>query len=161
MLQSLLADRFHLKLHRGRRQFAGYALVVGKRGFRQSPVTGALGEFPAMPAQKRGIATQEIVREGHVIVRMRAQKMPMPEIACSLHVPSEVPVSDQTGLTDTYDLTLEYCYPARNAQTMSEAPPAPSIFTAVQQQLGLQLVASRVSHHVMVIDLFDRIPLGN
>jgi len=117
--------------------------------------------FQLMRAQKRGIATQEVVRDGHIIVRMRAQRMPMPEIARSLHVPGEAPVADQTGLTDIYDLTLEYCYPARNAQAISEAPPAPSVFTAVQQQLGLQLVARRVSHHVMVIDSFDRIPLGN
>jgi uncharacterized protein (TIGR03435 family) len=159
MLQTLLVERFRLKFHTEHRQFAGYALVIAKSGFKpqQAP---AGGEFPERP-DKPGITANHFLRNGYEIVRMRGRQMPISKIAGAIDVPGDGPVVDQTGLTGTYDFTLEYAYPLSEAQAISEAPPASSVFAAVQQQLGLRLVPKRVPFTVVVIDSFDRVPSEN
>ena len=157
MLQNLLLERFRLKLHAVSRPFSGYALVLAKSGLRLGkPAAG----FPVLPPDQPGIIANEFVRDGHVLVRMRVQQKPMSEIAQSFHVPGDGPIVDQTRLAGKYDFTLEYSYPAGRGAAPSEPPPAPAIFTAVQQ-LGLRLVSRRVPMPVIVIDSFDRVPSGN
>lgn len=160
MLQNLLKERFRLELHTERRQLSGYALVIAKSGFKpQEHPRG--GQFPDLPPGKPGIIANHFSRDGYEIVLMRVRQMPASEIARALDVPGDGPVVDQTGLTGKYDFTLEYAYPLSESQAPSETPPAPSVFTAVQQQLGLQLVAKRVPFNVVVIDSFDRVPSVN
>jgi len=160
MLQNLLKERFRLEQHTESRQLAGYALVIAKSGFKpQERPSG--GQFPDLPPGKPGIIANHFSRDGYEIVLMRARQMPASEIARALDVPGDGPVVDQTGLTGKYDFTLEYAYPLSESRVPSETPPAPSVFTAVQQQLGLQLVAKRVPFDVVVIDSFDRVPSVN
>ena len=61
-------------------------------------------------------------------------------------------VIDQTGLKDRYELTLEY------SATLTPGPtdPRPSVFTAVREQLGLQLVADRAPLRTLVIERIER-----
>ncbi len=170
MLQNALVERFHLKLHMETREFSGYALVIARSGFKLKEGTpgsaashgrSAADEFPDLPPNKPGLISHHIMRDGHELVRMRAQQMPMSDIARSLHVPGEVPVVDQTGLAGKYDFTLEYAAPARDYQAVLEMSPAPSIFAAVQQKLGLRLIAKRVPFDVIVVDSFTRVPSEN
>lgn len=170
MLQNLVKERFRLKLHAETREFSGYALVVAKSGFKlkerssgptASSASSAAGKFPDLPSNKPGIIAHHLSREGNILIRVRVQQMPMSEIARSLKVPDDVPVVDQTGLAGKYNFTLEYAYPARKSQAVPEEPPAPSVFTAVQQQLGLQLVSKRVPFETVVIDSFNRVPSEN
>lgn len=162
MLQNLLADRFRLKFHRESREFPGYELVVAKSGLKldATPKPPAEG-FPDLPPDKPGLTNHHTGRNGHFLVRVRGRQMPASEIARALQVPGDAPVVDRTGLTGKYDFTLEYSYDGRNAGEIREAPPAPSIFTAVQQQLGLQLVPKRLPFDVIVVDAFDRAPSAN
>jgi uncharacterized protein (TIGR03435 family) len=170
MLQNLLIERFRLKLHLETREFSGYALVVARTGFKlygrtHGPATSrghsAPDGFPDLPPDRLGIISHHFMVDGHELVRMRVQQMPMSEIARSLHVPGEVPVVDQTGLTGKYEFTLEYAAPARDSQAVFEMPTAASVFTAVQQQLGLQLISKRVPFNVVVVDSFSRVPSEN
>jgi uncharacterized protein (TIGR03435 family) len=160
MLQNLLIDRFRLKSHRERRELSGFALVIAKSGFHpQEQPEG--GHFPDLSPGKPGIIANHFSRDGYELVLIRAHQMPASEIARALDVPGDGPVVDQTGLTGKYDFTLEYAYPLSESRSPSETAPAPSVFTAVQQQLGLQLVAKRVPFDVVVIDSFSRVPTEN
>jgi uncharacterized protein (TIGR03435 family) len=63
------------------------------------------------------------------------------------------PVVDKTGLTGKYDFTLEYSPSARAGFDESEKP---SVFTALEEQLGLKLVPSKESIDVLVIDSVEQ-----
>jgi uncharacterized protein (TIGR03435 family) len=163
MLQNLLAERFRLKFHRETREFPAYALVVDKSGAkldRPEKPAGTEG-FPDLPPGKPGLTNIHTGRNGHYLVRMRGQQMPAYEIARALLMPGDAPIVDRTGLTGKYDFTLEYSYQAGAAVESPEAAPAPSIFTAVRQQLGLELVSRRLPFEVLVIDSFDKVPTEN
>ncbi len=166
MLQNLLRERFSLKLHTTKRTFAGYALVVAnarlldEKAGRTAPPSSASG-FPEMASETPGIRTIETIQDGHVLVRLRAQKMSISEVARSIHVPGDGPVVDQTGRRGKYDFMLEYAYPLHDSSDIRSLPPAPAIFGALQTQLGLRLVSRRVPLDVLVIDSFNRMPAEN
>jgi uncharacterized protein (TIGR03435 family) len=74
------------------------------------------------------------------------------------------PVLDKTGLTGSYDFTLDYTpsglpLPAPSGNDASDS--GPDLATAVQQQLGLRLVAGRAQIDVVVIDRIQKVPTGN
>jgi uncharacterized protein (TIGR03435 family) len=78
------------------------------------------------------------------------------------------PVIDQTGLKGRYDFTLEWAplRAGRGAAMRGEAPPAadpdgPTIFNAIQNQLGLKLEPRKLPANVLVIDRVERIPKEN
>jgi uncharacterized protein (TIGR03435 family) len=161
MLQNLLAERFRLKLHRESREFSGYALVVAKSGHKLDAPPKPVDGFPDLPPDRPGIIEHHTPRNGHFLVRVRGQQKTTADIASSLHVPGNAPVVDRTGLNGKYDFTLEYSYLGRASDQPPEAPPAPAIFTALQQQLGLQLVSRRLPFDAIVVDSFDRVPSQN
>ncbi|MBV8904959.1 MAG: TIGR03435 family protein [Acidobacteriia bacterium] len=73
------------------------------------------------------------------------------------------PVIDRTGLTGKYNLVLEFAVDQATARLAddlptqpSDEPPAPSIFTAVEEQLGLRLVSTRGPREFLVIDHIER-----
>jgi uncharacterized protein (TIGR03435 family) len=88
--------------------------------------------------------------------QMTAHGMSMAEL-CSMILSSEAQrfVVDQTGLKGRFDFALQWSRDdpaARNADIAPEAGSGPSIFTAVQEQLGLKLVPTMVPTRVLVID---------
>ena len=161
MLQNLLTERFRLKFHRESREFSGYALVVAKSGHKLNSTTKLPEGFPDLPPGRPGLIENHTPRNGHFLVRVRGQQQATAEIANALHVPGGAPVVDRTGLTGKYDFALEYSYSGRASDQLPEAPPAPALFTALQQQLGLQLVSRRLPFEVLVIDSFDKAPSEN
>ena len=92
---------------------------------------------------------------------MRGRQKTAADIANSLHVPGRVPIVDQTGLSGKHDFTLEYSISGRASEEAADVSPAPTIFTALQQQLGLQLVSRRLPFEVIVVDAFDHTPSEN
>jgi len=130
MMQSLLQDRFRLAVHQEMRQLPIYSLVVAAGGpkFRESAAATRPGFQGA---------------DGH----LRAQKVSM-TILVQLLSRSIGSVQDLTGLTSRYDFTLDW--------TPDNAPVAdatgPSIFTAVQEQLGLKLESRTGPVEVLIID---------
>jgi uncharacterized protein (TIGR03435 family) len=79
-----------------------------------------------------------------------------------LRTATEIPVVDRTGLAGKYDFTLEFAKdPAIAGAGVPEAPLAPSLNTALQQQLGLQLNKQKVPFDVVVIDSVELLPTAN
>jgi uncharacterized protein (TIGR03435 family) len=138
MLQALLADRFKLAIHREMREIPVYVLVVGKNGPKMVAVNGA------DPGPMSSSMTP-----GH----LNAPKLSMARLAGLLGGMPELQnlVFDETGLTGIYTFTLEWS-PDDGRSTSS----GPSIFTAVQEQLGLKLEAVKRPVEHLVIDHAER-----
>lgn len=146
-IRVLLAERFGLKTHLETRNTSIYNLVVGKGGVKMQPVPPLPlpdnGEAPAppRPSDVRAHGSQHGLEFVGSNASMRA-------IAGALSSMVEAPVVDQTGLTGTYNYTLQF------GRDWSEHDPDswPSIFTAVQEQLGLKLEAAHESVPNLVVD---------
>jgi len=134
MLQNLLADRFRLAFHNETRQVPIYTLLVAKGGPKLKP---------AKDNEQAGIT-----RSGDRDLVVTFQKWPMTGLVSTLSGIVGSPVRDQTGLTGTYDFKLEWS-PDPSVES------GLSIFTAVQEQLGLKLEADKGPVEIMVIDHVD------
>jgi uncharacterized protein (TIGR03435 family) len=173
MLQSLLAERFELKAHLESREFNAYEMIVAKTGLKLKeavpgetasppeapPSTGDIG-WPQLPPNVSRIVAQNSLSGGYNLVRLKAQMEPLSVLANFPLTLDNVPVVDKTGLTGKYSFTLEYTteIPGGNP----DAPPAaPSVFTALQQQLGLQLVPKKRPFGVVVVESFHKLPTEN
>ena len=135
MLQALLSERFKLAIHKETREMAGYALTVTKNGPKLNPPTGT----------KLGV----LVTVTTDSLRWTAENETTSRLAERLSGSLGQPVLDKTGLHDRFSFTLEY---ARNTQTSDQ----PSIFTAIQEQLGLKLDAQKAPCDVFVIDRVEK-----
>jgi len=174
MLQSLLADRFKLTIHRETKDLPMYTLVIAKNGpkLKESKPDDAA---PAAPATRggpggrggRGGRGMSIMGRGGPLV---GQSVPIKFLVDLLSAILGRPISDKTGLTGTYDFTLQWT-PDENQSSPGGAPngpppPAPadttgpSLFTAIQEQLGLKLESGKGPVEIIVIDHVER-PSGN
>jgi len=149
-LQALLAERFHLSVHRETKEQPVYALVVGKTGSKLQP---AKEGSPGKIQWRRNQFTADGVQ----------LQMLTPALASILGRP----VIDKTGLTGNFDLTLEWAPdpnpsfgnfgPAPGADAPPPGDPnGPSIFTAVQEQLGLRLESEKGPVEIVVIDRVEK-----
>jgi uncharacterized protein (TIGR03435 family) len=142
MLQSLLADRFRLKIHRETRELPVYVLVIGKSGSKLLKSNGQ------PEPGTRGIN----INAGKLVARDGA----MDALAEVLTTNLDRPVLDQTGLTGGYDFTLTWDQPgaATAADPTAWSPMGPAIFTPIQS-LGLKLEARKAPVEMLVIDSID------
>ncbi len=138
LLQSLLADRFGLKVHWETRQSDVYALVVAKSGLKLREDND--------PAKESGLNTNKTAHEG----RMVATNAPMLYLSNRLGNQLSRTVIDKTGLQGKYDWTLVWDPDPGPDST------APSLFTAVQEQLGLKLDPQKGPVETLVIDSVAR-----
>jgi uncharacterized protein (TIGR03435 family) len=138
MVQSLLVERFKLELHRVTKTLPVYALVAGKNGPRLEPASAEAGSGFASMGSNRG-------------VRVTAEKASMERLSHRLSLDLDRPVLDQTGINGLFAITLEW---AREGD-------GPSIFTAIQEQLGLKLESSQAPIEILVIDNANKIPTEN
>lgn len=142
MMQSLLAERFKLVTHRETKELPLYALVVAKGGpkFTLGPVPESMGQTPfAGPERGRLIGTQVSTEMLAKVLSGQLGKT----------------VQDHTGLTGVFDFKLEWSPDA------SPVPERPSLFTAIQEQLGLRLESRRGPVQVLVIDRIESKPTEN
>jgi len=145
-LQTLLAERFQLKFHKESKEATVYTLVFVKEG-------------PKLHRSENEDVPPSTMRSADRIVG-RAGTMQM--LANLLSNWLGRPVEDQTGLTGKYDYTLEYAPDSGFAGKLgaSGAPPAdsagPSVFTALQEQLGLKLQTVRGSIESIIIDRAEK-----
>ena len=137
MLQNLLTERFGLQLHRETKEVSGYVFVVAKGGMKLKEVTEKDRPQPAMTSVGR--------LTGNMTTAM---------IANSLAAHLRTGVTDGTWLSGTYLVNLKW-HPQEGhlGATSGVVSDLPSIFTAVQEQLGLRLEAAKVPINLMVIDL--------
>jgi uncharacterized protein (TIGR03435 family) len=171
MMQSLLAERFQLKSHLESKNFPAYELLIAKSGLKLKE-SGAESEsrkpaasedrFPTLPSGP-GFTANFSSSGIYPLVRMRAQQQPISALTRMLRTPGQEPVVDKTGLAGKYDFTLEYTMDPSGGHPAGDADPpvAPAIFTALQEQLGLQLVAKKLPFDVVVVESFDKTPTGN
>jgi uncharacterized protein (TIGR03435 family) len=141
MLGSLVTDRFHLKIHREMKQMPFYALMQGKNGSKLKTSDKTEGAS---------------IRNRRVIT---APGGTMEQLAQLLGWVMGRPVLDRTGLSARYEYRLEWTPDESNIQgeLAPVAPPpgdlnGPSIFLAVQEQLGLKLEAGKGPVEILVID---------
>jgi uncharacterized protein (TIGR03435 family) len=139
MFQTLLEDRFQLKVHRENRELAAYDLVVAKGG----PKLVAAPPRSVKPSMGFGGSSSwgEFRRDGKHLVGMSAT---VEEMAGVLTTQMRAPVRDRTGLAGTYDYDVAF-------STGVDGSDKPVLATAIHQ-LGLNLAKSRGTFEVLVID---------
>jgi uncharacterized protein (TIGR03435 family) len=144
MIKNLLADRFHLTIHRETKQVSGYELVLGKGGAKVSASTDTNGTGLGSRIEKKP--------DGTVSQHFGARKLSMTYVALMFGVLTRRPVVDRTGLTGEFTFDLEF---APSDPSLGESSAA-SLFTAVQEQLGLKLESARVPAEVLIIDRAEK-----
>lgn len=140
MLEALLADRFALKMHRETRELPVYALVVAKNGPKIKPAVVAEGSSVNS-------------HNGHLTIKSNAA---MAALAEYLENNLDRVVVDKTGIEGGYEFSFDWnpeeLSAAKHGAANSSADEGPSIFTALQEQLGLKLESQKGPVEVIVID---------
>jgi uncharacterized protein (TIGR03435 family) len=169
-VRALLADRFALATHRETRTMQVYALRLARADGAPGPsLKRSAIDCPALIAAARSggpppPAARACGFRGRV-GGLQSNGMPLSDLGVALAGRVGRAIVDQTGLTGTWDLTLTYAPESAQipAGTLSpDAPPpaanpdAPSLFTALQEQLGLRLVSTTAPVDVLVIDRVSR-----
>lgn len=146
MIQSLLAERFQLVVHREPRQVSGYALVVAKKGPKMQRATG--DEKDAGTSQHN--------------THLTARNLTMEAFARDLSRDRDIGalVVDKTGLSGAFNFELDWAPEGLQSKTDATADDRPSIFTALQERLGLKLEAAKVPILAVVVDRAEK-PEGN
>jgi len=139
-VQSLLAERFGLQFHRETREIAEYALTLGKNG---SKLARASSETASGPAGIHMTCGQ-----------MTGTHAGISGLTVYLSRLFDRPVVDRTALTGVYDFQLRWTPDTACAD--GAGTDGPSIFTAVQEQLGLKLETIRGPMEMIVVDRAER-----
>jgi uncharacterized protein (TIGR03435 family) len=136
MLQALLTDRFKLSLHRESKEMSVYALVAGKNGPKVKTAESA-----------SGISSHSDGGPIHV-----SATVGMDGFANYLSQRLDRPVLDQTGLKGLFEIKLDWSPDSIQRPGANDDLQGPSIFTALQEQLGLKLEGRKAPVEVLVID---------
>ncbi len=148
MIKALIEERFQLKTHRESKELPTYALVVGKNGVKLTPTS----------AEVRG----PMMRMGRG--QLSGQKVSMAMLAQQLAMQLGRKVVDKTGLDGAYEINLQWTpEPGQGGGPFGGHPPpgeplpaadssGPTIFTAVQEQLGLRLESDKGPVDIIVVD---------
>jgi uncharacterized protein (TIGR03435 family) len=139
MMQSFLAERFHLQVHRETQEVPMYALVVAKGGPKLKPATEQTGCYSVRGSDKG--------------LRMEARCGTMDQLARQLAGTAGRFVADRTGLSGQYVFTLEWWPDNRPRPLDSDLP---SMFDALQEQLGLKLEPTHGPIEKLVIDRVEK-----
>ena len=137
-LQRLLAERFKLATHWNTKEAQGYALLVAKGGPRLKPA--------APETEGRGMV---------YFGQLFSASASLETLAGLLSLAIHRPVINKTSIEGNYEIDLHY---ARDDDTN---PSLPSIFTVLQEQLGLKLETQKISLKILVIDHVERVPTEN
>jgi uncharacterized protein (TIGR03435 family) len=157
MMQNLLAERFHLKFHRETRVLPTYQLVIADSGPR---LTESKAPSRLMTTPTKG-GSRLSSRGGTTISQIIPFLQP--------HL-DNFQLLDNTGLTGTYDISLEFTPMDRlqrrvamelSGITSEEGFVFPSLSTALHEQLGLRLVKGTAPFEVIVVDSADKVPTEN
>jgi bla regulator protein blaR1 len=176
MVQSMLEDRFKLKMHQETRILPGYELIIGKGG---PKLTQPKSQTTPPPAG-RGVPPPPPTRPGGSLSRTTDSGTPisfgtmpgffsvknislsvfatyfLPSMLSSEGGKNRIHVVDKTGLAGSYDIVLVWTPAAGNtsvaSQNRADVDPETTIFDAMQEQLGLKLTSAKVTVPVLVVD---------
>ncbi len=154
MVQKLLADRFQLKFHHDKRELSVYVITVASGGPKMTKSTSAPNDPSAFFFRALGDLTVRNQSMADFATWMQSGVM-------------DRPVVDQTGLTDRYDFQLKWTPDEsqfgqfRGTGAVVPPPPddpkaPPSLYTAMQEQLGLKMGPAKVPDDVIVIDHVEK-----
>jgi uncharacterized protein (TIGR03435 family) len=176
MMQGLLTDRFQLKTHREMRELPVYDLTIGKNGFKLKEVSAPPPPTPggappppppppppgtAPPTTAAGLPTPPPGVTMGFPTGLSASAVPLATLDFLLAEILGRPVIDKTGIKGYYNFKIAYSRegipsngpaPPPIVDGLSASDPRPSIFTALQEELGLKLESTRGPVEVLVID---------
>ncbi len=141
MIQKLLADRFQLKFHREQRELPIYLVRIAKGGPKLTPAANPRREH-GQKARDQGAETTVYFTSATIA-----------DFVLDMQFFLDRPLVDQTGLTGQYDITLRYSHDEAH-DAAPDAPPG--LFTAIEEQLGLKLEATKAPTDVLVIEHVER-----
>jgi uncharacterized protein (TIGR03435 family) len=178
MIRTLLEDRFKLKVHRESKEVPIYSLVLARPDGRLGKgLTVSTVDCEALAAARRNSPPSDVPKRGERpecgawigFGELTAGGRPLVELVSLLSSTVGRSVVDRTGLTGRYDVTLRWTperLPQREPGTPAGQPfrmngveidpNGPSIFTALQEQLGLKLESDRGTVEALVIDHIER-----
>jgi uncharacterized protein (TIGR03435 family) len=142
MLQALLKDRFQLKAHPAQRDLRAYGLL---------PAKGGLKLRASHDDSVFGVDTSHFPDRTRIVCR----HCTMDQVAEALAGELNAPVVDRSGIPNEYSFALEWS-PNQNSNDT-----APSIFTALNEQLGVRLELRRVPISILVVDSIRWTPSEN
>jgi uncharacterized protein (TIGR03435 family) len=131
MLRALLADRFHLKVHRETPLRPAFVLVVAKGGPKMRAAESGSGQVLFSMAGKDKVLTGSMASMARLIPWLKSMT-------------NERPIVDETGLTGAYDFKLQWL--------LDEDAPTVALFPALREQLGLQMEVRNAPVEILVID---------
>lgn len=143
LMRKLLVERFGLVSHTEQREIPVYALTVAKGGPKLERSAG----------DPNGVPNENDSESGGQRT-MHMTNATMGELSLVLKLFLDRPVVDQTGLRGRYDFSLKWTYD--ESAVPGDGNAAPTVFTAIQEQLGLKLEAVKTSTDVMVIDKIEK-----
>lgn len=154
MLQALLIDRFKLVMHHEQREQPIYALVVARSDGRLGPQL----KPSSLDCQRRTLPAPDGPRCGlrAEVGQFKGGGVTMLTFASALSSMLQQAVVDRSGLEGSYDLALAFTPDQPGGRGAPPDATAPSLFTAMQEQLGLKLTAQRGPVDVLVIDSAER-----
>jgi uncharacterized protein (TIGR03435 family) len=169
MVRSLLEDRFQLKTHREMRELPVYNLVIGKNGAKiklsddqNVPDVAALtapnerGAAPFFDPRKplpRGILS--FTGDPSKGMTLAGSAVPLAKLTATLRLFVQRPIIDKTDLTGLFDLKLQFnpdCGVLFACGPGDPTPAGPSLFSEIEQELGLKLESAKGLVEVLVID---------
>jgi uncharacterized protein (TIGR03435 family) len=153
MLQHLLAERFALAVHRDRKEGRTFELALSKNGpkLTESPPApeapdGTLRPSAGPPSPPPGY---------HGPLSLMLRYCTMDQLAAQLSGMLGEPIRNATGLTGKYDIRLQYSFDLQTDELFT------SIFSAVQDQLGLKLTPGKGMIDLLAIDRIEKTPTEN
>jgi uncharacterized protein (TIGR03435 family) len=146
MLQTLLADRFRMQSHRETRELPVYALTVVKSG-------------PKLHKAEPDGHTDMKGENGSFVFRGTSMQQFAEDLSALRQV--DRPVLDRTGIPGVFDFSLKFADSALEMKRAAVEGDGPSIFTVVQEQLGLKLEAQKGPIEMLVIDRMEKAPGEN
>jgi uncharacterized protein (TIGR03435 family) len=163
MVQSLLEDRFQLKAHREMREAPTFDLLVAKAGKLKLSEEGSPPPIQGLPPQPRGmLRTFTMTRPtsaAALVETMYGRAVSSSTLASQLSSWAGRPITDKTKVTGLFDVFLQFSPVASTAQPAPDSaiePSGSSIFTALQQELGLKLEPSKGQREAIVIDHIEK-----
>ena len=145
MMQTLLADRFKLTVHRESKEMRAFVASVAKTGLKMKESTSE-GDMDMQPSGKAGATIQRAT---------------ISKLAELLSGPLQAPVVDETGLTGRYDFTIDLSNVLDPTTPMGINDVIPIFIQVAQQQLGIKIDERKVPVEMLMVDHAEKLPVEN
>ena len=154
MIQAMLADRFHLKAHWETRTGSVYNLVIAKGGLKMKPTKAPTADADKPDGSSSAPSTASTGVQAHGSrqgIEIDGEHFNARAIGVMLSSQLHTPILDKTGLpvTNYYDYALQF---SRDESGTPEPDAYPSLFTALEEELGLKLEPGKGPVDTLVID---------